>query len=556
MRRKLVIVDLMCGAGGFSTAAINALLEMGYTLDQIVLAALNHWKVAIDTHSVNLPYARHYLQDIAIARPHIIVPEGYVDLFLASPTCTHHSVARGGKPTSDQQRADPWHLIPWFTELRVKRAMVENVWEFTSWGPVDPRTGRPVKARKGEFHRAWIDTIWKLGATSIEWKKLNSANYGGATTRVRYVNKIRFDKVQVGWAPRTHAKCEEGGNLELFPTLQPWRAAREIIDWTKKGKSIFGRPKPLAPKTFARILAGAIKFEWPRPYRIRIAEELKRSLRYYIAESFRKRHARKKDIRVRARKKVIEYIDWLRSIESGQPDVKGEASSAHPIVVTLRNNVVARSTGSPVPALVAGGNHVGIAQPFMLSTGSTGAPRSTDEPTPTATTGGAGADARPGCARTMLVEPFILSRHGEGYGATRAHSTKEPMPTLTCAKRGELAFITAQFGEREGQAPRVHDVALPAPTPTATGHIDLVEGIEDYDVLFRMFEVDELARAMGLDNHVFTGTKTEQIKQIGNAVEERMMRAEIKAIMADAPPKTCQRSTIPAAIAAQHRSAS
>src|SRR5262249_17968905 len=150
-------------------------------------------------------------------------------------------------------------------ELRVKRAIIENVWEFTSWGPVDPRTGRPVKARRGEYHRAWVDTILKLGATSVEFKKKNSADFGGTTTRVRYVNKIRFDKVQVGWAPVTHQKREEDSNLQLFPTLKPWRPAREIIDWSIRGRSIFGRPIPLAPKTIARIFAGAEKFDWPWP---------------------------------------------------------------------------------------------------------------------------------------------------------------------------------------------------------------------------------------------------------------------------------------------------
>ena len=39
------------------------------------------------------------------------------------------------------------------------------------------------------------------------------------------------------------------------------RPAREIIDWKIKGKSIFGRKKALAPKTLARIYAGAVKFK-------------------------------------------------------------------------------------------------------------------------------------------------------------------------------------------------------------------------------------------------------------------------------------------------------
>lgn len=81
----------------------------------MVLTCVNHWPVAIETHQLNHPEARHYCQDIAALRPTDAVPEGYLDLLMASPTCTHHSRARGGKPTSDQQRQDPWHVITWLT---------------------------------------------------------------------------------------------------------------------------------------------------------------------------------------------------------------------------------------------------------------------------------------------------------------------------------------------------------------------------------------------------------------------------------------------------------
>jgi DNA (cytosine-5)-methyltransferase 1 len=133
MAKKILVADLFCGAGGSSTGARNALAGLGLEMELVVL---NHWPTAIETHTKNHPEARHYCQDIATIRPHIAVPEGYLDLLMASPTCTHHSVARGGKPTSDQQRSDPWHVITWFTELRVKRAIIENVPEFVSWGPV------------------------------------------------------------------------------------------------------------------------------------------------------------------------------------------------------------------------------------------------------------------------------------------------------------------------------------------------------------------------------------------------------------------------------------
>ena len=260
-RRKMLVADLLCGAGGSSTGCQRALDELGV---QMELVCVNHWPTAIDTHSLNHPEARHYVQDISTVRPHLIVPEGYLDLLMASPTCTHHSVARGGKPTSDQQRSDPWHIVTWLTELRVKRIIIENVWEFISWGPVDMRTGKPIKSRKGEYFNAWIETIRRLGFDP-EWRKLNAADYGDATTRQRFILMARSDRKKVSWPMPTHRK-RSGPNVELFHTLRPWRPTREIIDWSIKGQSIFKRKKPLAPKTLARIHAGAVKFGWPAPF--------------------------------------------------------------------------------------------------------------------------------------------------------------------------------------------------------------------------------------------------------------------------------------------------
>jgi DNA (cytosine-5)-methyltransferase 1 len=687
-RRKILVADLLCGAGGSSTGCGRALAELGLEME---LVCVNHWGIAIETHKKNHPEARHYCEDIATVRPHIVVPEGYLDLLMASPTCTHHSVARGGKPTSDQQRSDPWHIITWLTELRVKRIIIENVWEFTGWGPVDARTGKPIKARKGEYFRAWIETIRRLGFEP-EWRKLNAANYGDATTRQRFILKARNDRKLVAWAPLTHAKKSD--DLLLFPTLKPWRPAREIIDWSIKGKSIFDRKKPLAPKTLARIYAGAVKFQWPEPFLV--------VLRNHMAG---------------------------QSVDGPLPTIAAEGQHiglAEPVVMANRNNNAARSPDQPTPAFTRapGGGGVAVVEPIVLSQHNSGSPRSAGEPLPTITTGGAASEDHPGCARPMLaepvivngrkgnqakgvstdpvptldtkggvwlaepfildrngaeggsaerrarsiddpmptstnrgagyvvepfvatvahgnsegdrtadsrrvhsvdepigavhaggksfavVEPFVLSQasggaprgaseplptivtggergsgtalispyYGSGSGETcntvedplptvtardrfgmvvpvthgggedRAHSVEEPLNTITGANRGEMAFITAQHGEREGQAPRVHDIGQPAPTIAASGHIDLAQGVvtpvvegERYDILFRMLEPHELAAAMGFSTEEFTyefaGTKTDQVKQIGNAVSVAMMKAEVGAIMADAAPK-------------------
>jgi DNA (cytosine-5)-methyltransferase 1 len=635
-KRKLLVADLLCGAGGSSTGCQRALAELGLEMD---LVCVNHWPTAIATHERNHPGARHYVQDIATVRPHLLVPEGYLDLLMASPTCTHHSVARGGKPTSDQQRSDPWHIITWLTELRVKRIIIENVWEFTSWGPVDHRTGKPVASRKGEYFNAWIDTIKRLGFRP-EWRQLNAADYGDATTRKRFILMARSDGKRLVWPVATHHR--RGAPVDLFSGAKPWRPARDIIDWSLKGRSIFDRKKPLAAKTLARIYAGAVKHAWPTPFLV--------VLRNHMA-------AQGLDVP-------------LPTIAAGGQHI----GLAQPVIVNMKGRSTASASADPLPTQTAHAPHLFSAEPIILSQHSTGAPRVAAEPLPTVMTGGA-ASERPGCARPMLiepfvlsaahgagpgegdphsrrsrsleepigtihagggnfgiVEPFVLSRHAEGAprsieeptptqvakhshllispyygsgsgetcvsgevplptvtskgrfgmvvpvtqsgGGAAARDVSEPVPTMTTAKggefaivmpvthhdgsdrardvsadplptittahRGELAFIAAQFGEREGQAPRVHDLGQPTPTLCATGRVNLVEGVEGerFDILFRMLEPHELAAAMGFHTdeapYQFTGTKTEQIKQIGNAVSVAKMRACVGAIMADA----------------------
>ena len=646
-KRKMLVADLLCGAGGSSTGCKRALDEYGLDME---LVCVNHWPTAIETHTLNHPAARHYVQDIATVRPHILVPEGYLDLLMASPTCTHHSVARGGKPTSDQQRSDPWHIITWLTELRVKRLIIENVWEFTSWGPVNAQTGRPVQSRKGEYFHAWIKTLQGLGFEP-EWRKLNAADYGDATTRQRFILMARSDGKKVHWPMPTHRKRNEIAG-DLFSDAKPWRPAREIIDWRIKGKSIFGRKKDLAPKTMARIWAGAVKFNWPEPYLV--------ILRNHMA---------------------------ARGLDAPLPTIAANGNHigiAEPVIVSPRHAKEGagprpRPVSEPIPTITAGGSQMAIAEPVILSQHNSGAPRSADDPLPTITTGGAAADERQGCARPMLVtvahgndarerdpnsrransvedplgtvhgdgsayavvEPFMLSRQGEGapravdeptptqvakhshvlispyYGSGSGETCKsaddpldsittkdrfgivvpvthskggngardvadpiptlttakggefavvmpvthhdgsdrtrdpsiDPLPTVTGANRGELAFITAQHGERPGQAPRVHDIEEPSPTIAATGHVDLIEATDGYDILFRMLEPHELAAAMGFNEadraYEFAGTKTEKIKQIGNAVSVAKMKACVGAIMADAAPPVREKRVEP-----------
>jgi DNA (cytosine-5)-methyltransferase 1 len=194
-------------------------------------------------------------------------------------------------------------------------------------------------------------------------------------------------------------------------------------------------------------------------------------------------------------------------------------------------------SSEPLPAQT-GSNEFGTAQAIVLPVTHKGDARvhGVDEPVRTVTGANRGEFG--------VSQPIIMRGNvGEGrLGDMR--SAEEPAPTVTCSESLALSapFLMPNFGEREGQEPRTHDVDAPLPTVAATGHIQLAEPAFDpatqtyrIDILYRMLHWRELARAMSFDDegevYDFAGNATEITKQIGNAVPGRTAKALIKALL-------------------------
>ena len=411
-----LVADLFAGAGGSSTGAQQAIRRIG---GRMKLVAVNHWPVAVETHQRNHPEARHYVEDLERADPETIVPEGYLDLLMASPECRFYSRARGGKPVHDQGRMSPWIVQRWLTSLDVRCVAIENVPEFTAWGPLD-RTGRPIKSQKGMYFQEWVRSMWGLGY-QVEWRMLNAADFGDATTRIRFFLQARKDGILIAWPQPTHAK--EGGG-ELMGGLPRWRAAREIIDWDDPGRSLLDDPryrrKQLSIKTRRRIARGLDRFGGAlAPLYIRLLD--------------------------------------LPDEELPEPGARApaEAGAGHlvradsrPFVQANRNHNVPRDTDEPIPTLTTahgGGNFIVRpgAEPFLLGQQSGGAPRDAGEPAPTITGGGAIALVLP------ENHPLILSHQ---RGAT-PRSQDEPVPATMAGGTGHLVepMIIQYYGQSYAQ---------------------------------------------------------------------------------------------------------
>lgn len=456
--RTYLVADLFCGAGGSSSGAKKAIESIGGTMD---LVAVNHWNTAIATHSSNHPGARHVVEDVSLVQPEAVVEEGRLDLLMASPECTYHSRARGGKPIHDQGRMQPWAVHNWLTKLNVQCVLIENVPEFVEWGPLDDN-GRPIKSRKGEFFQTWYMALIGLGYQA-EWRMLNAADYGDATTRVRFFLMARKDGQPIVWPEPSHIKGDPG----MFPGRLPWRGAREIIDWTNPGKSLLDDPKylkkPLSEKTRRRIARGLERFGGPlAPLYIRL----------------------------------LNLPDW----EEAPAGKNGNGHHpAQPFHGTDRQHTNPRSMDDPIYTItgLTGGGQYKVepqANPFILNRhGENGHDRShsLDTPVPTADTRGAGYLVQPD------AKPFIQANRN--HNAPK--SMDEPVPGLTSATGGGM-FLVRPFllGQQSGGAPR--DADKPTPTITADGAIALLQPhIIRYNGQSGAEDVDEPLSSMQTMNH-------------------------------------------------------
>src|SRR5258708_12547340 len=93
---EITCTDLFCGAGGSSLGAQSAGLSLRL--------AMNHWRVAIETHSTNFPAADHICADVSTTDPRRYPS---TTIRFASPECANNSAAKGTRRPST-----PLDLLP------------------------------------------------------------------------------------------------------------------------------------------------------------------------------------------------------------------------------------------------------------------------------------------------------------------------------------------------------------------------------------------------------------------------------------------------------------
>ena len=163
--------DLFCGAGGSSRGAVMA--------GAMPVAALDMWKLATDTYKLNFPDATVYrMKASSLSQSRLIEEVGEIDLLLASPECTSHSVAKGNKEQCEESKVTAFQVIRYAKALRPRWIVVENVLQMQRWNRFDE----------------WYQKLKRLGY-KLKMGILDAQYYGTPQSRRRFfvVGDLKVD---------------------------------------------------------------------------------------------------------------------------------------------------------------------------------------------------------------------------------------------------------------------------------------------------------------------------------------------------------------------------
>lgn len=471
----LTVTDLFCGAGGSSQGAVDAGAE--------VRMALNHWKLAIETHNSNFPATDHDCADISASNPRRYPT---TDILIGSPECVNHSLAKGVKrptrqaslfesaapdPAAERSRATMWD-IPRFAEVHTYRMIiVENVPDARSWVMWDAwimamtLLGYAYRCVYFNSMFAWPTPQSRDRMYVVFWRKGNRAPDldffppAWCATCEQDVESVQSWK-NPGKAAGKYKQQYVYRCPACAAQVEPYYyAAWNAIDWKLPAPRIGDRKRPLKEKTLARIRYGLEKFgKQPAPF---------------LAGMSHSHDAHDR-----------------RSYGLDEPMVT--------------------QTARPSVALV---------QPLLVKLGHTqdgpaGYARPVTSPFPVQTT-------RQDMG--LCVPPFVTSYYSEDQG----HAVSDPLGTISTRDRHGLVtppFMVSYYGDRHG----THSLEEPVPTvPTMALHYLAQPGeIPDVDDCgFRMLQPHEIGAAMAFaSDYIVLGNQREQIRQYGNAVTPPVMR--------------------------------
>jgi len=204
----LKTIDLFCGAGGSSYGARNAGAR--------IVAGFDLWNTAIKAYGFNFPEAKTFEGDLRNLQPEVIKKEiGEIDLILASPECTNHSLAKGAKIRDEASKETAFEVTRYAKTFSPKWIVIENVVEMQSWSG----------------HAKLLKELWDL-EYFVKEIELNSADFGVAQARKRL-----FLLCSLSGEAAMNSK-EDGAELNAASTIIDWSDKYKFTPLFKEGRAL------------------------------------------------------------------------------------------------------------------------------------------------------------------------------------------------------------------------------------------------------------------------------------------------------------------------------
>lgn len=498
----ITVTDQFCGAGG-SSQGVRRIADRVKGVE--VKLAMNHWKLAIETHNTNFPDTIHDCTDISACDPRRYPS---TNILITSPECTNHTLAKGVKrlksqmdlfdsgkldPAAERSRATMWD-VPRFAEYhKYEIIIVENV----------------VDAREWVMYEAWLMAMHLLGYKHkavymnsmfchptpqsrdrmyvVFWKKENrepmldfrpDSRCPKCERDIKAIQRWKNPSKKFGKYRKQYVYVCPDCATEVTPYFY---AAFNCIDWSNIGTRIGDRKRPLNENTMKRIQYGLEKYGKQSLYVSNYSPGFCKPLdqpfgsvttqdHHSIVHPFIINDQQTTGIsfRVKGINENLPTIATNHELKLVMPFILKEEHTKH----------IDYSRGICDPMMTqATRQSMALVTPFMVEMKKTSNARSISDPLSTMTSVGYHGIVSPESWKSFL---------SYFYGQNQASGINEPTGTVSTKDR--FAIINYQ-------EPRIEDC------------------------YFRMLTPAEIKLAMAFDNdYVILGNQKDQVKQCGNAV--------------------------------------
>lgn len=501
-----LIIDNFAGGGGTSTGLEAA---FGRPVD----IAINHDPEALAMHAMNHPRTLHLLESVWDVDPIKVTKNQPVALVWLSPDCKHFSKAKGGTPVQKHIRGLAWVAMRWIARCQPRVMMLENVEEFTTWGPlmavdtsyvndlgerVKKMAWLPDPAKKGKTFESFVRQLRGHGY-QVEWRELRACDNGAPTIRKRLFMVARRDGLPIVWPDATHG--DPMSPAVLAGKLLPWESAASCINFDLPSQSIFGRKKPLVDNTLRRVAKGLWRhvLTSKKPFFVgaggprfagkpvsvdqpigTLTTENHRALTQPVLAPFINEHAQSANQRTMPANEPLRTV--CAQVKGGHFSVV--APTLHPMRGTSETHLNGDAVTAPLSTVSAGGTHHALSGAHLITIGygerQGQEPRALDIEKPLGTVVAGGV--KHAVSQAKLVTAHIQRDMGKSVG----HDIGQPLATTTAGGGGKSSLIAAHLvdmGHGEGKdgtkrfSHGIRSVEAPLNTVTASGGTSAVSAV-------------------------------------------------------------------------------